>query len=256
MQYSVAHWTYGFKEEWEQAVFEQRLADMGFDCFDGEDAYIQTALLDRQAIEQVAAETAGVELVGIDDCPDENWNATWEAEHPAMELPLGVTIVPHCAFGAGYHETTAMMIDSLLTHHFKPHSIVLDNGCGTGVLGIMALKRGAEQVIAVDIDEHSVTNAQENAERNGVTMDVRLGDTPPAGRYDLIVSNIHRNILLAQMDSYSRYLAPDGEVWLSGFYAADIPALEAAAKAVGLAIKKQQQNGEWIQLQLYQRPTA
>lgn len=249
MQYSVAHLQYTFTEEWQQDLFEQSLFDIGFDTIDATDAYIRTDLLDEEAFRALVAETDGVECLSLELCEDRNWNETWEAEHPVMELPLGVRIVPHCAFGAGYHETTSMLIDALLETHLAGKT-VLDNGCGTGVLGIMAAKLGASSVVAVDIDDKSVENAQENAALNAVSLDVRLGDTPPAGPFDLILSNIHRNILLAQMPLYAAALRDGGELWLSGFYADDVPALTDAAEAVGLALKNHISRAEWQYLQL------
>ena len=110
MQYTVAHLSYSFSEEWEQELFEQAMCDMGFEVFDENNAYIQKAVLQEQhdAIEQLIDQTDGVSLISWEDCPDENWNAQWEAEHECIELPLGVRITPHCAFGAGHHETTSI----------------------------------------------------------------------------------------------------------------------------------------------------
>ena len=106
MQYSVVHLAYSFSEEWEQDLFEQSLCDIGFEVFDNANAYIQTSVLEenKEALEGLIAETEGVELIEIEQCEDINWNATWEAEHEIVELPLGVRITPHCAFGAGHHE--------------------------------------------------------------------------------------------------------------------------------------------------------
>ena len=116
MQYTVAHLSYSFGQEWEQELFEQAMCDMGFEVFDGENAYIQTSVLEdnQESIEALIADTEGVELLSIELCEDINWNAQWEADHACMELPLGVLITPHCAFGAGHHETTSMMIAALL----------------------------------------------------------------------------------------------------------------------------------------------
>lgn len=247
MKYCVAHLDYHFAEDWERDIFEQQLFDLGFDTIDGTDAYIPAALLNEPALQQLLVAQSGATLVGIEECPDENWNATWEAEHPMMELAHGVRIIPHCAFGAGHHETTGMIIDALTA--CPPVGLrVLDNGCGTGVLGIMAAKLGAADVVAVDIDDKSVSNTEENAALNEVNIDVRLGDTPPAGQYDLIMSNIHRNILLLQMPLYAQYLSPNGSVILSGFYEEDIPAILQAAKAVGLRLAHTSARGEWRML--------
>ena len=183
MKYSVATFDFCFAEQWQQDVFEQALCDLGFEVIDGNKAYIQTEMLNEQlpAIQSQIAMTEGVSLVGIEDCPDENWNATWEAEHPVQELPLGVRIIPHCAFGAGHHETTSMMIDELINQQSAfANQSVLDHGTGTGVLAIFAKKLGADYVLAIDIDDKSVQNARENAELNGVAIDVQIGSTPPS----------------------------------------------------------------------------
>jgi ribosomal protein L11 methyltransferase len=123
-------------------------------------------------------------------------------------------------------------------------------GCGTGVLGIMAKKCGATNVVAVDIDDKSVANTLDNAEANGVTLDVRLGSTPPDGAYDLILANIHRNILVEHMPMYAKTLKDGGELWLSGFYAEDIPHLAKAAEAVGLHHVETRNTNEWQWLRL------
>ena len=247
MRYSVATLDMHFAEEWQADVFVQALFDLGFDTIDGNRAYIPTSMLDaqRQALDALIDSTEGVALLGLEDCPDENWNAAWEAEHPVQELPLGVKIVPHCAFGAGHHETTAMMIDALLETDLQGQR-VLDHGTGTGVLAIFAKRRGASEVLAVDIDEKSVENARENAALNSVEIDVRLGSTvPEEGRFDLIMANIHRNILLANMPSYAAHLNPGGQLWLSGFYATDCDALRQAAEENGLEVTTLRANGEW-----------
>lgn len=273
MRYNVATIDCTGLEEWQTDVLSQALADLGFDSFeqDGETlrAYIPSDQLSATSgLEDKIAEN-GARLVSFEACADENWNAVWESEHEVEELPLGVRIVPHCAFGAGHHETTAMMIAELMllgqqlktikdnslnfqlstirllsTLNFQ-HSTILDMGTGTGVLAIMAAKLGAEKVVAVDIDENSVKNARENAEANDVTIDVRLGANVPEGTYNLIMANIHRNILLAQMADYARTLIIGGELWLSGFYDADCPTLIAAAAAQGLQHISTRENGEW-----------
>ena len=256
MQYSVVHLKYSFAQEWEQDLLEQALCDIGFEVFDGENAYIQTSVLEdnQEAIEALIADTEGVELLSIELCEDINWNAQWEAEHACMELPLGVLITPHCAFGAGHHETTSMMIAALLEARekgwFTQNRNVLDMGCGTGVLGIMAKKCGAMQVVAVDIDDKSVMNSLENAQSNNVALDVRLGSTPPEGEYDLILANIHRNILIEHMPTYANSLKVDGELWLSGFYQEDIAYLTQAAEQVGLTHIETRNTNEWQWLRL------
>ncbi len=252
MKYHVLHIKTDFAEEWQKDVFDQQLCDLGVDTIDGEDYYIPSDLWqENQGLIQEQLATIHCPL-SVDEVPDENWNAAWEAEHPVQELPLGVTIIPHCAFGAGHHETTSMMIEALLQTDLTGKK-VLDNGCGTGVLGIFAKKLGAAHVLAIDIDDKSVQNTLENAALNGVEIDARLGDlsTHPFskglenGSSDLILANIHRNILLAQMPLYARVLKKGGEVWMSGFYETDIPALQTAAEQEGLSLIEVRENGEW-----------
>lgn len=271
MKYHVLHITTDFAEEWQKEVFDQELCDLGVDTIDGglepeqaghADYYIPSDLWaqNQEAIQAQISETEGATLLSVDEVPDENWNAVWEAEHPVQELPLGVKIIPHCAFGAGHHETTAMMIEALI--HFKSQISnlkfnVLDNGCGTGVLGIFAKKLGAAHVLAVDIDDKSVQNTLENAALNGVELDVRLGSVSEQGErsvlcqtegrtvFDLVLANIHRNILLAQMPIYARIIKEGGEVWMSGFYETDCPALKEEAEKNGLRLIEVRANGEW-----------
>ena len=261
MQYSVATFDFHFREEWQADVFAQTLFDLGFDTINGNKAYIPTDILNanRHTISAQLANTEGAILVGIQECPDENWNAVWESEHPIQELPMGVQIIPHCAFGAGHHETTSMMIESLIEAFSGKDSYpkgtiisefrkVLDHGTGTGVLAIFAKRLGAAEVVAIDIDDKSVLNARENAAFNDVEIDVRLGDCPPEESFDLILANIHRNILLANMARYAACLRIGGQLWLSGFYEEDCPILIEAAEAEGLQFVTKHANGEWRML--------
>lgn len=287
MQYSVAHFQTSFAEQWQADIFAQALCDIGFDTIEDTpsdndnsqivncpivqslSAYIPTAHLDIPALQALIAQTEGVSLLSVEECPDENWNAVWESEHAAEQLPMDVVIIPHCAFGAGHHETTGMMIDALMERDLSGCR-VLDNGCGTGVLGIFAAKRGADTVLAIDIDDKSVENTLENAARNGVTIRALQGTletlTDDWGRpdsvagensqmvngkmvksFDLILANIHRNILLSQLPLYAQL---SKEVWLSGFYEHDAPTLIAAAAEVGLHLTLQHTRNNWCMLQL------
>lgn len=165
------------------------------------------------------------------------------------QLPLGVRIVPHCAFGAGHHDTTSMMISELMTADLRGKR-VFDHGTGTGVLAIFAKRLGADYVLADDIDDNSIRNARENAELNGVHIDIRNIRDIRTEPFDLILANIHRNVLIEQMPSYARMLSAGGELWLSGFYESDIPALLAAATAEHLSLIATRANNEWRLLRL------
>lgn len=246
MRYHCLHIKTNFAEEWQADVFNQQICELGVDTISNSDYYIPSEVWAENAdeIKTLCAATDGVTFVDAEACPDENWNAAWESEHPMQELPLGVKIVPHCAFGAGHHETTSMMIEALLSSDLSGKN-VLDHGTGTGVLAIFAKRLGAQKVVAVDIDDKSVANAKENAALNGEEIEVRLGDTVPEGNYDLILANIHRNILLANMTAYAEHMNSGGELWMSGFYAEDCPALQEAAEAQGLRLIDVREKNGW-----------
>ena len=261
MKYHLLHIKTDFAQEWQKDLFDQTLCDLGVDTIDGDSYYIPSDTLESQIsnIQSQISNTEGASLLSVNECPDENWNAVWEAEHPMQELPLGIRIIPHCAFGAGHHETTSMMIEALMNHSHSPlafsHYSVLDHGTGTGVLAIFAKRLGAEYVLAVDIDDKSVTNARENAALNGEEIEVRLGGDLsafhfPPSTFHLILANIHRNVLLANMPVYADLLASNGQLWLSGFYESDIPALLSAAKTYGLNLLTTHANGDWRMIQL------
>ncbi len=257
MKYHVLHINTSFAEEWQKDVFDQQISDLGVDTIDGEDYYIPSELWEKQMsnIKSQILNTEGATLLSVEKCPDENWNAVWEAEHPIQELPLGVKIIPHCAFGAGHHETTSLLINTLLSTNLTGKN-VLDHGTGTGVLAIFAKKQGAQYVLANDIDDKSVENAKENAALNNVEIDIRLGDLNSLpfreglglGSFHLILANIHRNVLLDHMPSYASSLVSGGELWLSGFYESDCPALISSAESHSLHHLATLSNGEWHML--------
>lgn len=282
MRYHVLHIKTAFPEEWRKAVFDQMLCNIGVDTIDGDDYYLPSEIWEQK--EKLIRATIGVEyamdqsaqLLSVEACPDENWNAAWEADHPEQQLPLGIRIVPHCAFGAGHHETTSMMIDALLESEItnltsnpltpKPYS-VLDHGTGTGVLAIFAKRLGATRVVAVDIDEKSVINARENAALNSEDIEVLLSNSISGltatrsdseavqqcnglSSFNLILANIHRNILLHYMPDYAASLVDGGQLWLSGFYTADAPALIDAAEAHGLHLLDTRSTNDWCLLRL------
>lgn len=256
MRYHCLHIKTSFAEEWQKDIFDQTLCELGVDTIDSDDYYIPSDVWEANSsiINHQLSMIEEATLLSITPCPDENWNATWEAEHPIQELPLGIRIIPHCAFGAGHHETTSMMIQALISHqseilNHKPFR-VLDHGTGTGVLAIFAKRLGADYVLAIDIDDKSVTNARENAALNDVEIEVQLGSTPPTDKqFDLILANIHRNILLENMPAYANALVEKGELWLSGFYEEDCQTLQEAAETNGLQLKNKTFTGNWHMLQ-------
>lgn len=242
---------------------------MGFDSFVENEGRLEAYIPEHLVTDEIRA------MYPLEECPDENWNATWEAEHTVEELPMGVKIIPHCAFGAGHHETTGMM--SLSLSLSKERGLfsspkgevgkglqVLDMGCGTGVLGIIALRCGAKHVTFVDIDEKSIDNTRENLALNSeaITSDsitspeditdkatLLCQSTVPEGHFDLILANIHRNILIEMMPDFADRLNPGGELWISGFYESDMAAIIECAAQYGLSVLATHAKEEWRMIQ-------
>ncbi len=194
-----------------------------------------------------------------------NWNAEWEQNfkpikvdgtcvvrapfHKMSEVPYEIIIEPKMSFGTGHHETTFMMLQYILENEWK-NKTVLDMGCGTAVLAILAEKRGAIRLDAIDIDTWCVENSQENVERNNCShISVALGDATVLSNtptYDTIIANINRNILLADMATYYQCLQPNGELYLSGFYKEDLPLIQDCCNKLGLTFVENKEQTNWI----------
>ena len=152
------------------------------------------------------------------------------------------------SFGTGHHATTAQMIGRLLADDVSGKE-VLDMGCGTSILAILARMRGAKHCVAIDVDEWCVRNSLENIALNSVDgIDVCLGDAsllPQKGPFDLVIANINRNILLSDMASYVARMRTGAYIYMSGFYVADVPRLRAEAAACGLLFVDMHALDEW-----------
>ena len=253
--------------------------DAGFESFETAGntlvGYVQDDLLDRSLLDELLAAfpmpgvTVGYELK---EAEYKDWNAAWEAEgfepivvgdrcviHDLRHLPepvadgvVEVTIDARMAFGSGTHATTRLMVEQLLSTKLGGLR-VLDCGCGTGILSIVASKCGAGSVVAYDIDEWSVENTRHNAALNGVgNIEVLCGDSHVLsqvnGVFDMVLANINRNILLADLPAMRKVLAEGGMVILSGFYECDAPALEKAASALGLSLQSKMVSDGWASL--------
>lgn len=253
-------------------IFIAALAELGFESFEetptGVRAYIREDQWDQQALAglpywnspewDAAFETTRV--------AQQNWNALWEADyHPIQvgdrcvvrahfhpEAPDGVefdlVISPKMSFGTGHHQTTWLMLNYLLDMDLDGKSL-LDMGSGTGVLAILAARRGARPVLAVDIDPWSAENCRENAARNGVSeIEAVLGDAEAIrGReFDCILANINKNILLEDLPRYTASLRGGGELLLSGFYRADLEDIRHAASRHGLEIRDLRERENWV----------
>ena len=247
-------------------VLAALLADAGCDTFEPSDtgltAYILQNAYDEAAIRAAIASTLATFPVTVPEglaitftaapAPDENWNATWETEHhfEPIALPDGqlLHIIPRQAFGSGEHATTRLMLGLLSDLAPLAGATVIDAGCGTGILGIAALKLGAAHVFAYDIDEWSVRNAQDNYALNGCEAEIVLGDASclaAAPQADILLANINRNILLADLPAFAAHLKPGGHLLLSGFMEPDIAPLLAAATPLGLTLCDTRSDGDW-----------
>lgn len=201
---------------------------------------------------------------------DRDWNAEWEKGHEAVlvhytggtiwvrapfhphrtDVDYELLIEPKMSFGTAHHPTTYMMLGYVAELDMVGRR-VLDMGCGTAVLGLLAKMRGASYVEGVDIDEWAFANARENAASNGVDITLRLGDASVLeGRFDVVIANINRNILLADMERYASVLNAGGTLLLSGFYEADEGALIAKANSLGMTLKGKKMRNGWSALQL------
>jgi ribosomal protein L11 methyltransferase len=202
----------------------------------------------------------------VEEIEQVNWNEEWEKNfeaidvdgnchvrapfHPKTEAQYDIVIEPKMSFGTGHHETTHMMIQHLLETDVTKKK-TLDMGCGTAILAILAEMKGAQPIDAIDIDNWCYQNSIENAERNNcTTISVYEGDASLLRdkKYDLIIANINRNILLNDMQSYVDCLNQNGILLLSGFYTEDIPYIDASCTEKGLTFVKKIERNNWVSL--------
>jgi ribosomal protein L11 methyltransferase len=168
--------------------------------------------------------------------------------HEKKAVTYDIVIEPKMSFGTGHHETTHMMLEEMLSMEMKGKS-VLDMGCGTAILAILAGMQGASSVVGIDIDHWSYLNALENAERNDQGhITIIEGDVSaiPDTTFDIILANINRNCLLADIPEYVRHLADGGTLLLSGFYETDEPLLTRACEEKGLQRIGKRQRNSWV----------
>lgn len=255
--------------------------EAGFESFEdtptGLKGYVQDDALDREVLdnnlEEMPLEDVSVTYT-LEDAEDKDWNEEWEKagfdpiniddrvviydarQEQATVSPTALSVYIHArqAFGTGNHQTTRMVIRRL-THMDLMGKRVLDCGCGTGILGIVASKLGAEEVVGYDIDEWSVENTRHNAEQNGVdNLTVLHGNASVlshvCGVFDVVVANINRNILIEDLPAFKEVLAHDGMIILSGFYEDDAPLIKAKAAGLSLAETSRETEDDWCCLSL------
>lgn len=271
MNYYELNFTVIATEDYHQDLLINTLGDIGFDTFEeteaGFKAYIPIDEYNRDRLEEALSQyrelfSFSYELNLIQQ---KNWNAEWESNfepivikdkvfvratfhEPKPEFEFEIVIDPKMAFGTGHHQTTSMMLEYILENEFSEKK-VLDMGCGTGILAIMAAKLGAGEITAIDYDPICYDSTIENATLNGVTnITVLCGskEVIPNEQYDIILANINRNILLDQIQRYSEVLKDGGELYLSGFYASpDLDILTEEAAKYDIKYLDYKSNKEW-----------
>jgi ribosomal protein L11 methyltransferase len=266
---------YDFKVEPLQPGTEILIAELGYSGFEsfveneeGVTAYIQKEEWNESILDDIYILNSEEFKITFDfnEIEQTNWNKEWEKNfnpivvdelvtvrapfHDKPNTKYDLIIEPKMSFGTGHHETTHMMIQHILKNDFNGKS-VLDMGCGTGVLAILAEKVGALKLDAIDIDNWCYLNSLENVERNDChNISAYQGDVKllEGKAYDSIIANINRNILLADIPKYAECLNENGTLFLSGFYKEDIPLIEAECNKNMLKLKETIQKGLWISL--------
>lgn len=257
-----------------QDILTALAGDIGFESFVEEDnllkAYIQQKFYDEETINGIIADFPLPDITiayTAQEQEDKDWNEEWEKNFfqpivignrcvihstfhkniPQMEYDI--LINPQMSFGTGHHETTNLIVSRLLETELEGKS-VLDMGCGTSILAILAAKRGASPITAIDIDDWCVSNSADNIRLNNIDcINVRLGDADVLRNerpsFDLIIANINRNILTTDMDAYALCMNPGSRIFLSGFYVDDIPVIQQSLMANGLSFVEHHENNRW-----------
>lgn len=247
------------------------LNECGFSMFEPHERGVlvhgEVEEVDEQEADQQLEAVAAFATVRVDKqrVAQENWNAKWESEYPQVvvedgagelactirapfhDIPasgMDVIVAPQMSFGTGHHATTHLMTARLLSLPLQGQN-VLDMGCGTGVLALVAAKAGAGSILGIDIEHDAVQNSQDNHALNAdlatsdmtfVQGDGTACDDMPDGAWHVVCANIHKNVLVADMTRYARTLKEGGHLLLSGFFEGDVPALEASVHAAGMEV--------------------
>jgi len=259
-------------EEYISDVLAEELGELGFESFvtteESLAAYIPENKFDENKVKELLADFPFEASINykLNQIESKNWNEEWE-KHFFEPIVIGnecvihssfhqnvpkatyeIVIDPKMAFGTGHHETTSLVIGELLKMDLDGKKL-LDMGCGTAVLAILASMRGAKDIVAIDIDTWCTENSLENLEVNRISnIDVKLGGAEllEGMHFDIVLANINRNILLADMEKYVDCLSSGGELYMSGFYKEDIPLIEAEANINGLKMTDFKEKNNWV----------
>lgn len=235
----------------------------GFLAYIPADSYSENALSPLEELDpQMGKASFNKKLI-----PDQNWNEEWEKQFQPVAVggkclirapfhdadprfPVDIVIQPRQSFGTGHHETTRLMAEKLLTMPLDGR-YVLDMGCGTGVLAILACRLGAKSALGIDIEKNAVENARDNILRNpGVHVSVEEGTekTVEGRKFDVVLANINKNVLLNALPVYADALQPGGELLVSGFFSTDADELKQKANEAKLDYQNMKTDGDWALL--------
>lgn len=252
-------------------------AEAGCESFvtedDGLTAYVQQSLFQEEILKSLLEgfPVPDVKIgYSITEAEDKDWNEEWEKNYfqPIIiddqcvihstfhknvpKAKYDIIINPQMAFGTGHHETTSLMLGELLQADLEG-KVVLDMGCGTSILAIMASKRGAKAVTAIDIDDWCISNSKDNFKLNNITnINVFQGDANSLidMDFDVVIANINRNILLQDMHRYVACMHPGSCIYMSGFYVQDIPQIRAEGERLGLTFQHFKEKNNWCVVKL------
>ena len=275
MKYTVYTFSVQPKEPGNEIV-TAFLSDFPFDSFDDNGDQLKAFIPSKEVVPELEAQLKeSLQIDGFEiswkseEVPEENWNAKWESSFTPVEVeddiiikapfhevekeyPYEVLIAPKMAFGTGHHETT-WLISSTMRNMKWAGKKVLDIGCGTGILAILAHKMGAPEIVAVDYDGQAVVNAEENFQLNQINSiscyEGTIVDVADSS-FDIILANINRNILLHDIPYYARLLPVGGQLLLSGFYEHDVEVLEKETLKHQLTLKETCVKNTWCMMSL------